>query len=348
MKWQRLSMGLLVAGMGFSAVACGPGYLTADEVRAHLDNPSGQVASGTLGRVTDDFMKGQQASAAHLLSGSARSSGGNSASGALSGAMGDAVLGGVAGDLSDAVCATGVIVSFSQSAKDFEKCEDRTEAVCEARLEIDSCLMRLSDEGADERARGRIVMTIRTEDTAELQKVDTSITFEDWLYTDSPTTTHLLAGALVLSATDYADDSFHELIMSADLRSKVERFETGMFENGVLFDERVSVATRFLDKQDGDTRKTSLELLAFVDEDVNARNESVAVSLEATEREIDADTTLAGATLSVRGSNGAFTCTWGGAERVVADGVQYTSNGTCIDEETGEEFTWDSEAQGRS
>ena len=64
--------------------------------------------------------------------------------------------------------------------------------------------------------------------------------------------------------------------------------------------------------------------------------------------EVAADGSLsigAGATLRVRGNNGAFSCTWDAASRQGEEGEEsFESAGACVDEGSGEVFSWSGSA----
>lgn len=325
--------------------ACGPGYLTPEEVRKHLEAPSGVVGQDTIGYATDDFFRAQRASAAEGTASfikTSESSGGASAWASeviASGNMEQAVAFGAVEDIGDLFCAASLVASIST----FDACSETPEN-CEAELVIDSCVLRIGENG-DHRARGKMRFKIKNEEQPDFQRSELSIHFEDFEFTDDDEAgiTTYFGGIIAIETTEEPERA--EVIFSCDFDQQRRGSERGLFEDYILERERLTVAMRFITEESAEASSGSLEILAFVDESDDSRDESVVISFAAQSRRIDEDTRIAGATLSVRGSNGAFSCTWGAAsERVDEETRTYESEGSCIDEETGEEFNWTSTA----
>lgn len=333
----------MILSMFSLSLACGPGYLTPEEVRRHLDEPSGQISANTIGFATDDFFKAQKASAAEGTANfikSSESDGGAAAwaAGVIeSGNMEKAVAMGAIEDIGDLFCAASLVASIAS----FDSCQEDS-SNCEAELVLDSCILRIG-EGGDELARGKLLFRIRTEETDDYQRSELRIEFEDFEVTENEDEelTRYFGGILAVETT--TSDSRDEIIMSCDLKNELRSQDRGLFNDGVVEGERLSVALRFLAEQDEDSAAGSLEILAFLDDTDDSRDESVVLSFAAESRRIDEDTSIAGATLSVRGSNGDFECTWTSAkEQVSEQSSTYESAGNCVDNETGETFDWES------
>ncbi|MFZ9886187.1 MAG: hypothetical protein ACO3JL_01690 [Myxococcota bacterium] len=334
----------LVSLAGLLASACGPGYLTPEEVRSHLLLPRGTVAQETVGRATDDFfdVKGAQSAEgfARLLKSS--ESGGDSASAWAAGlvdsgdidAMERAVSFGAAETIGDIFCAAGLVAAISA----FDDCEgDQRE--CEVDLTIDSCILRIG-EGGDENARGKISFRLRTVNGDDWHREELNIEFEGFEVSSSDDTVDYLGGLIALESTEIGSGHL-EVIFSADIDAQQRSVERGLFDDGILSRERFSVALRFTAQASDEASSGTLEIVAFVDVDDDAHDQSVVLTLQAESRQIDDETNLAGASLIVRGSNGYFTCTWEAASTTREGGTStYDSSGGCIDEETGEEFTF--------
>jgi hypothetical protein len=344
-KNARIALNTLILGLFSLSVACGPGYLTPEEVRRHLEAPSGQISANTIGFATDDFFKAQKASAAEGTANfikSSESDGGAAAwaAGVIeSGNMEKAVAMGAIDDIGDLFCAAGLVASIAS----FDSCQADS-SNCEAELVIDSCILRIG-EGGDELARGKLLFRIRTEQNDDFERSELRIEFEDFETTENADEelTRYFGGILAIETT--SSDERDEIIMSCDLKNELRNQDRGLFNDGVVEGERLSVALRFLAERDEDSSSGSLEILAFLDDTDDSRDESVVLSFAAESRRIDEDTSIAGATLSVRGSNGDFECTWTSArERVSAETSTYESAGNCIDNETGETFDWESSA----
>lgn len=328
----------------FGGLGCGNDYLTPEEVRAHILLPRGAISEDTVGRVTDDFMKKQKADGIEGFANLMKSSeGGNASASAWAagmvdegdmGAMELAVSYGAAEDVADIFCAASLVAAIAA----FDSCEaDARE--CEAKLTIDSCVMRIGENG-DRNARGRMVFKVKTTKGDGWSRGQLSLAFEDFESTNPNGNMDYIGGLIAVETTEMP--GFEEVIFTADLESQERTLERGLFDDGILSHERVTAAARFTFQESENSTAGTLEIVAFVDED-GERNDSVVIAFEAESRRIDESTELAGATLSVRGSNGSFTCTWeGAAEQRDAATSSYESSGSCVDEDTGETFDWDS------
>lgn len=335
---------VLILGMFSFSVACGPGYLTPEEVRRHLDAPSGQVNADKIGLATDDFFRAQKASEAEGAASfiKANESGGAGAAawaaGVIeSGNMEKAVAMGAIDDIGDLFCAASLVASIAS----FDSCQEDS-SNCEAELLIDSCILRIGD-GGDELARGKLRFRVRNEETDAYQRSELRIEFEDFETTlrAEEQVTRYFGGIIAIETT--VSDARDEIIFSCDLENELRNQDRGLFSDGVIEAERLSVALRFLAEETEDSASGQLELLAFVDDTDDSRDESVVLSFAAESRRVDADTSIAGATLSVRGGNGDFECTWSSAQERVDEGKHsYQSAGSCVDSATGETFDWES------
>ena len=335
----------LVALGAVLLTGCGPGYLTPEQAREHLENPKGQVTRDTIGRATDDFFLAQRGSAAESTASfiKANESSGDGAAAWASGvvaqgSMEQAVALGAAEDIGDIFCAASLVASIAN----FDACSESADS-CEAELVIDSCILRIGD-GGDRQARGKIKYTIKTRSEADFERSELRITFDNFQYTDDEGANILayFAGILAIETTEWSDGR-DEVIFSCDLDEQRRGPERGLFNDDIVERTRVTVAMRFLHEESATSETGSLQILAFVDESEDARDESVVISFQAESREIDDSTTLAGATLSVRGSNGSFECVWGAAsEDIEGERRTYQSEGRCIDSDSGEEFNWSS------
>jgi hypothetical protein len=322
------------------ATGCGPGYLTPDLVREHLENPKGMVDKNTVGRVAPDFFGAKEASLAEQgafftkSSQSGEGSGSNIAMGIVqNGTFSEALATGVIEDVGDVFCAASLIAAIAS----FDDC-DRGEN-CEAELEIDSCVLRIGDEG-DERARGKLKFFIKNTTSGEFDRGELRIEFEDWETTRNEEMLNHLEGILAIETTEYNSEEREEVIMSSDLLSQILRIERGFFDDGVEWASRLTAALRFSEITEGSTTTGKLEVLAFVDETDDTRDESVAIVFESQSHQLSDTASLTEATLEVVGSNGSFSCVFNEAEEERADGVTvYTSSGDCVDED-GETFSF--------
>lgn len=330
-------------------VACGPGYLTPEEVRSHLEAPKGAVTSSSIGRATRDYVRAQKASGAErsaMFFKDSESDGGAAAwaAGVIeAGAMEKAVAMSAVSDIGDLFCAASLVASIAT----FDSCSENPED-CEAELVIDSCVLRIG-EGGDALAKGRIRFRIKNQERPEFHRTELSIEFEDFESTveEGEGITQYFGGLIAIetTATESAEGNAAEVIFSCDLDEQRRSQDRGLFDDGILERQRLTVAMRFTAAESTTEASGTLEILAFLDDSDDSRDESVVLSLAAESRRLDDESPIAGATLAVRGSNGAFSCTWSSAsEAIEGETRSYSSQGICLDEETGEEFSWASTA----
>jgi hypothetical protein len=346
----RTTTRLLSSSLVFAAVTAGAGcsnQLTPEKVREHLDNPTAEANADSLPSAARDFFSAQRASQAESLAYFARGLAGNdTGSGALNGALGSADKAIAAAGVGDVFCAGG----FVASAVGFDGCEFGDD--CDAELTLDSCLLRA---GGDEHANGKIVFKLKSEssDTAgvDYNRSELSLSFEDFEVTDGSEMDYY-DGLLALETSEYLDrnedaEDRVEVILAADLTHQRRTIERGWFDDGAITTERASAGVRFTSTASDDTASVSVELLAFTDEDDNARDQSLVLAFAAEAEEVSPDKTLAEATLSVRGSNGDFTCTWSGAaEERTDESATVTSAGSCTDD-NGDTFDFSGTATAR-
>lgn len=319
---------------GISALlvsACGPGYLTPDQVRAHLTLPSGNVESTTMVRAADDFFLAQRASDTEDQALFFLDDGANTAfaAGALGGGMESAVSSNATPG--DVLCAAGFVAQIAR----FQQCDNNQD--CEVELNLDSCVLRAA---GDDSASGRIKFKFKNEIRAESQRATLSLEFQSLTFGHASGAQAFFNGAVFVEFTDIGP-AHSEVILSADVDFQLRGPNFGLFNEDLVEKVRVTVALRFTASATDDLANGTLEIIAFVDENDGERTESVVLTFSANSRRIDANTELAGATLLVRGTNGAFECTWGGATQTVDGQVaSYESDGSCTDLLSGETFDW--------
>ncbi|MDP2345112.1 MAG: hypothetical protein Q8O67_29475 [Deltaproteobacteria bacterium] len=329
---------------------CGE-LLTPDKVRDHLENPRAAVDDDTMGRTARDFFSAQRASSAQSLAFFARDDGGETSNLAGAWAAGDETwrrsMNFAAGDdVGDVLCAANLAAAIII----FDGCEAGDN--CEANLEVDSCVLRIGD-GADENAKGKIVFKLKNTTNADFQRTELRLTFEDFEVTGSDDdTADYFDGLLAIETTEFLDRDDGaadrvEVILAADITQQTRRLERfPIFDDGKISSTRATAGVRFI-ASDGETEDSvGVELLAFVDEDDNARDQSVVLRFGANSKEVSPDLTLADATLEVEGTNGSFSCKWSAAEETLGeDGEQGTvkSEGDCVDED-GDTFSFEAES----
>lgn len=345
MHLHRLSIScavsLLVVGTGCSDL------LTPERVREHLDNPTAAASAKTLPRSSRDYFAAQRVSAAQSFAFFAKglATGNGADDAAISGAFSTAENTLSKAGLGDVICAGG----FIADAATFDGCELGGD--CDAELVLDSCIMRAS---GDDHATGKLVFRLKSESSESLgeafHRSELRLTFEDFEVTDGNEVDYF-DGILAIETTAHldseADEGNIEVVIAADVTQQRRRIERGWFDDGLMESHRATAGVRFTAAADDDSASVDVELLAFIDEDDNTREESLALVFGADAQEVSPDKVLAEATLSVRGSNGDFTCTWGGASEATAQGVvTVQSDGSCIDDD-GETFEFSGTATGR-
>jgi len=334
-------------------LACGcSDLLTPEKVREHLENPTAAVDDGTMGQTARDFFAAQRVSAARDLAFFTKGNSGETSNLAAAWAAGDdsmrrgiSFAGGT--DANDIWCAGGLAASLVA----FDSCEQGDD--CEAEITIDSCLLRIGD--GDENAKGRIVFKLKNSVDGDIERTELRLTFEDFEVSGADDTTDYFDGLLAVETSEHTDRDEGaadrvEVVLAADLTQqsrRVERFP--IFDDGKISSTRATAGLRFTANDDDTEQNVAVELLAFVDEDDNARDESVVLRFAASSQEVSPDQTLAEATLDVSGSNGTFSCTWSAASEALSDegdGGTVESAGSCVDED-GEVFDWSATARAR-
>ncbi len=314
--------------------ACGPNYLTPDQVRGHIENPGGEVSSSTVGFATDDIFRAKRASSAEanafFLKGT-------------TGAVPMQSAASFANPVADAFCTASLVASIAA----FDDCTDGTDN-CEAEFVIDSCVLQLGEDGGDVNADGRIRFLISNSNEGGVRSEELRITFEGFsssLVAESSDPAEFVEqfdGIIAVASTQTEDDSRNEVIFSADIDYSTRVVDPGFFEDGIVERTRLTAAMRYLEESGEDFETGSLDLLAFVDDTDDTRDESVVLTFATESRRIDS-LELTNATLELTGSNGSFLCTFNSAEETLGDETaSYSSAGNCLDRETGEEFNWTS------
>ena len=342
---QRLSilcvLAVAVGGMGCSDL------LTPEQVRNHLDAPTSSASPRSMPRVARDYFAAQRAGQAQSLAFFAKglATGNSSNDAAISGAFGaaDGVVSKAA--FIDAVCATNLVLDLAT----FDGCGLGDD--CDAEIVLDGCILRAA---GDEHATGKIVFRLKSQSASSLgetsHRSELRLTFEDFEVTNGDEVDYF-DGILAIETSVKADAADVianlEVVVAADVTQQRRRIVRGWFDDGMIESHRATAGIRFTAAADANSASVDVELLAFIDEDDNARDESLVLVFSADANIVSSEQTLAQATLSVRGSNGDFTCTWGGASEAEADGaVTVSSAGVCIDED-GETFVFEGTANGR-
>lgn len=351
---RQLPTALLLVAAALLGSACSD-LLTPEKVREHLANPAAAVDDATMGRTARDFFAAQRASSAQSLAFLARDDGGATSNLAGAWLTGATALGAgrtmsfsASDDIGDVFCGANLAAAIIR----FDGCEVGDN--CEADLEVDSCVLRIGD-GADENARGKIVFKLKNTADAELQRTELRLTFEDFEVSGDDDTADYFDGLLALETTEFLDRDEDaadrvELILAADLTQQTRRIERfPVFDDGMITSTRATAGLRFT-AVDGDSEDSvAVEMLAFVDEDDNTRDQSVVLRFGASSNEVSPDRTLAEATLEVEGSNGSFSCTWSAAsEELGEDGApgSVESAGSCVDDE-GKTFDFEASSTSR-
>lgn len=316
--------------------------LTPEEVRAELDNPSGSVDDGSMVAIADDWFGAGSAFEAEDMAGILKTS---QSRRARTGTPLDVIVApevldnalnfGAASTVVDIFCVTDLITDISE----FDDCETGT--TCEVELTIDSCILRLGDDG-DDLAKGSITFTLSETTTAEYNRGELSIEFEDWQYSSGQIVDYT-DGLIALEFTEWLTEDRDEIIYSVDLTQKnINPDEDGVFTDGATWENRARAAMRITTLSEGATESATLELLAFVDiGNDGTQEDTLVITLDFTTTEVSDAVDSASLTLQVRGSNGSFTCSWQGAvAEQTEDTTGYHSEGTCVDDDTGETFNW--------
>ncbi len=324
-------------------VGCKGEYLTPEEVRAQLENPSGSVDDGSMVAIADDWFNAGDAFDAEDMAGALKSSQsrrrrtGTPLDILVAPEVLDQALSyGAASTVYDIFCVTDLITDIQE----FDECDSGE--TCEVELTIDSCILRLGDEG-DDNAKGSIIFTLSETTTDEYERGELSIEFDGWQYTEGDRVEYT-DGILALEITEWLTEDREEIIYSVDLTQKlIDPEEDGVFSDGAFWEARSRAAMRLTTLVTGATDSVTLEILCFVDIDNDGSQEdTLVITLDYTHTQVSSEVDSVSATLQVRGTNGSFTCSWHGAvaERD-EDTTGYHSEGSCVDDETGESFSWD-------
>lgn len=335
----RLSF-LTVGATLVGSIGCG-NFLTPDQVREHLDNPKATVSKDNVGFATDDFFRTKRASnmenAAFFLKnteGSENGAAGWAASVVEQGAMEDAVRYSGAG-IGDIFCAANLITSISS----FDSCSSGQN--CEAKFTLDSCVLRIGDNG-DNAANGKIEFLIKNSANTDFNRTELRLTFDAFEHSNG-SAVDFASGILALETTDFLTQPKQEVLLSTDVdvQTRLAPDQRGFLSSGVVTRSRASAALRLSTEELADGLAGSLEILAFVDDNANDRQESVALRINTTSREVE-NQDLATLTLEVVGANGTFSCNFNSAEESLSDSKStYHSVGSCTDP-AGETFSFDS------
>lgn len=338
----RLLSVLVLAGLT-ALVGCNKTEtLTPAEVRAQLEDPSGSVDDGSMVAIADDWFGAGEAFEAEDMASVLKSSQGRRA---RTGTPLDVLVApevlqqamhfGAASTVVDIFCVTDLITDINE----FDDCE--TGENCEVELTIDSCILRLGENG-DDNAGGKITFTLSETTTSEYDRGVLSIEFEGWEYTEGERVDYT-DGLLALEFTDWKTEERDEIIYSVDLtRKHIDPDQDGVFTDGATWENRARAAMRLTTLQQAQTESVTLEILSFVDlGNDGTQEDTLVILLDYTQTQVSTDVESASVTLQVRGTNGSFTCAWHGA---IADQSEtttgYHSEGTCTDDSTGETFTW--------
>lgn len=317
-------------------LGCSKGPMTPDDVRAELDNPSARLSAGNLPGVTDDFFASRESWAGETNAWGWV----DGASGARIGParMADRVLD--RGNLERLVnpalggifCATDFVLQLAS----FEDC-DRGDT-CEVEFVLKACMMRL---GGDESAKGKLRFTLSEQTASDFDRGSLSLGFEDWRFTDGDLWAEM-DGLLAIEGTSWHDGSREEVLYTSDFSVRgLDPAERGVFRSGETFDRRVRAALRFTYEDLGASETGTVEILAWVDEDGDGRDDGSVVLRFGVEVSPFDGGTLAGFTAELIDAQGTWSCTWEVAEQTSDEGgTTVTSRGTCTDP-AGETVSFD-------
>ena len=330
----RVSSFIVVAVVASVGTGCSD-LLTPEKVREHLAHPTAAVNQQNMGKTARDFFAAKDVSGASALANLIKSDQGDDSSNvvrgaafAADGAWNRALSFGALDTAGDVFCAAGLVASIAS----FNSCEGGAD--CEVDVTIDSCVLRIGD-GGDEEARGKIVFHLKNKTEGDVTTSELRLAFEDFEHTNGDDVEYF-DGQIAFESTIDKGDSV-DTVLAADVTHQTrkkhdDRFP--IFDDGQLTTSRATAGLRFSANSgatDGDTvDDVKVELLAFVDEDDNRRDESIAITFAADSKEVGDDESLVEAALDVEGSNGTFSCTWSAASD--ADG-DVDSAGSCVDED---------------
>jgi hypothetical protein len=338
----RLFFSIIIAALSVTVGCNKSETLTPEQVRAQLDDPTGSVDDGSMIAIADDWFGAGSALEAEDMAGvlktsqSRRRRTGTPLDVILAPEVLDHALSfGVGSTIVDIFCVTSLIADIQE----FDDCE--TGDTCEVEFTIDSCILRIGENG-DPEAAGSITFTLSETSTAEYDRGELSIEFDGWQFTDGNVVDYT-DGLLALEVTEWKTEDRDEIIYSVDLIQKhIDPDEDGLFSDGATWENRARAAMRLTTLTEGATDSVTLEILCFVDlGNDGTQEDTLVITLDYTQTQVSTDVTSATLTLQVRGTNGSFTCSWQGAiDEQGEDTTGYHSEGTCVDDETGETFNW--------
>ena len=322
--------GVIALAAAMMSMGCAE-RLTPELVRAYLDEPAGDVGPDAMTKVTRDLFRTSGATSAERFVDLLRlDQDGGGTQNALP------VQTGVLETAGDVFCVSSLVADIAT----FDGCELGDS--CSAELVLDSCLLRVGDEG-DEDARGKFVLKLDNDVEGGASVSTLGIEMAGWESSRDDAELTTFNGVIALEVTEADDDDALELVFASDFEAGVKRKERGFFDDGIEELVHMSAGLRFAAETSDLGGRGSLEVLTFVDED-GGRSQSVSVVMSAEGHQLDAENAVASASLEVRGDNGTFTCTWGGTSQSAdRDGLRVQSSGECIDED-GEVFSFDGSA----
>ena len=318
---------VLVAGSGCAE------RLTPDAVRALLDKPqTGNVTKDTMARVTRDLFQADKATSFEGLADLLKANHGQSGAGNAAPGLSTGVL----EDTGDVFCVGGLVANIAS----FDGCD--VGKSCHADLTLDSCILRVGDQGADEDARGKIHFKLDSSTAGKQDQADLSLEFNGWESSHDDKALDALDGLISLQTVHKHDDSHTELVFASDVDAREVKKQHGFFEDGVTDHTRVKAGLRFVADSTDTSGHGTLEILTFVDD--NGDKDTVVIKLDAEGHQVNAATATASASLQVVGANGTFACTWSAASSEgTPEGDKVSSTGHCVDE-NGETFDFAGEA----
>ena len=330
------------------AMGCGPNHLTPDEVRELLAHPTGNISKDTVGFVARDFFKTRTASTAEQLAfgmkteesgkDSTHEASNEIVSNAHGGALEQALHAGVARDMSDFFCAAG----FTSTLANFTGCEGSKD--CDVDLVLDACILRMGEKG-DANAKGSIHIELKNETVGDVQTMAFLIEFNGFEHTHSNNEFIVkFEGAIGLQTVSDQGENTEEVIFSSDFGQEHVDIDPPLLQDGVLWRSHFMSAFRFFVDSTAGSESGVFEILSSADENGDLRTESVALSFEASNRQISSSQTLSELSINVRGANGNFSCLFeSSTQSQEANQTHYQSQGECSDEDGTETFSFESE-----
>lgn len=309
-------------------LGCSKDPLSPDDVRAELDNPTARLSASSIPDVADDFFASKDAWGGEASAWGWVDLGRSNARIGAEG-MRDRVMdrGNLERMVNPALGGIFCAADFVLQLSSFEECSRGD--TCEVELVLKACMLNLA---GDEAAKGKLRFTLREEQQADFDRGSLSLGFEDWRYTNGDFWAEL-DGLLAIEGTSWHDGSKEEILYTSDfsLRS-VDPDARGLFRSGEVFERRARAALRFTYEDLGGSETGTVEILAWVDEDGDGREDGSVVVRFGVEVSPLADGTLAGFTVELIDATGTWSCAWTTAEQSSGDGgTTWTSGGTCTD-----------------